>query len=197
MITRALSTWQPWAYAIMRLGKRVENRGNAAGRVPLNGYCGPLLLHASKRWPKSWKGQLQAIGELPQSALETLPGFLPGLSIEDRLRSQDVVPNEIYRTLGCVVGRVEVRGWICRTSPMRGGGGVNGWRLEEGDPALWRILEALTLDQRIWLAGPYAAVLDEVVEFETPIPCVGMQGIFTAPPDVAEACAAAKVRAPA
>lgn len=40
---RALSLTQPWAWIILNLGKRVENRSRNIGN-----YRGPLLLHASK-----------------------------------------------------------------------------------------------------------------------------------------------------
>jgi len=42
---RVLSVRQPWAYAILRLGKDVENRStNLAGT-----YRGPVAIHASKK----------------------------------------------------------------------------------------------------------------------------------------------------
>jgi hypothetical protein len=41
---RALSIRQPWAWAILAMGKDVENRGWSTD------YRGPLLIHASKRW---------------------------------------------------------------------------------------------------------------------------------------------------
>lgn len=45
---KALSIRQPWAYAIVHLGKRIENRSRADGRMPaLCRYRGPLLIHAS------------------------------------------------------------------------------------------------------------------------------------------------------
>jgi hypothetical protein len=42
---KALSIWQPWAWAIIHAGKDVENRGWHTG------HRGPLLIHASKRKP--------------------------------------------------------------------------------------------------------------------------------------------------
>lgn len=46
---KALSIRQPWAWAILHAGKRIENRSRADGRAPdLCRYIGPLLIHASK-----------------------------------------------------------------------------------------------------------------------------------------------------
>lgn len=41
---KAISIWQPWVWAILHAGKRLENRGWQAQ------YRGPILLHASKRF---------------------------------------------------------------------------------------------------------------------------------------------------
>lgn len=41
---KALSIRQPWVWAIMHAGKRIENRDWYCG------YRGPILLHASKWW---------------------------------------------------------------------------------------------------------------------------------------------------
>lgn len=184
---KAISCWQPWAYAIMRLGKRLENRGRVDGRVPLGGYTGPLLLHASKRWPKAWGNQLRAIGQLPQPVLEQLPGFQPNLSIEDKLRMQDVIPNLIYRTLGCVVGRVVVKSWIHQSEC----GGW--WQFCPGRGIGMESIMPPPEDQLRWFAGPWAAELTDVEEFETPIPCLGRQGLFSVPPEVERDVLAAKV----
>ncbi len=46
---KALSIRQPWAWAIVHAGKRIENRSRADGRMPsLCTYRGPLLIHAAK-----------------------------------------------------------------------------------------------------------------------------------------------------
>lgn len=45
---KALSIRQPWAWAILHAGKRIENRSRADGRMPtMCLYRGPLLIHAS------------------------------------------------------------------------------------------------------------------------------------------------------
>ena len=50
---KALSLSRPWGWAILHLGKRIENRQRRDGRMPsLCRHRGPLLLHAAKSWDK-------------------------------------------------------------------------------------------------------------------------------------------------
>lgn len=49
---KAISVQQPWAYAILRLGKNVENRANRRGQDQARkqfAHHGPLLIHTSQR----------------------------------------------------------------------------------------------------------------------------------------------------
>lgn len=48
---RAITVRQPWATAIIRLGKDVENRTRSLGP-----YRGPVAIHASMAWADSWEG---------------------------------------------------------------------------------------------------------------------------------------------
>jgi hypothetical protein len=66
---RALSVQQPWAHAIMRLGKDVENRSWRSK------YSGPLLIHASARREPNPQGQLHEFMAKapPKSRLLHLP----------------------------------------------------------------------------------------------------------------------------
>ncbi|TAJ21804.1 MAG: hypothetical protein EPO65_00455 [Dehalococcoidia bacterium] len=55
-----MSVRQPWAYAILRLGKDVENRANRKGQDAARkqfAHTGPLLIHASTRTagPEAWR----------------------------------------------------------------------------------------------------------------------------------------------
>jgi hypothetical protein len=166
---KAISCWQPWPFAIMRLGKRLENRGRKDGRVPLGGYTGPLLLQASKRW----QGNHQAFRDMPQEVdLEAVD-----LDEADRL---------IKASFGCVVGRATFKRWIRRVDG--GEDQVDIWLDRH-----YGFADPPAGDQLKWWTGPWAAVLDEVVEFETPIPCTGMQGIWTVPPEVEAAVNAARI----
>lgn len=75
---KAISIWQPWAWAILTCGKDVENRSWETK------YRGSLLIHASKRKPTkielryfavlldSIKGEREAT-ELMRRGLESLP----------------------------------------------------------------------------------------------------------------------------
>lgn len=46
---KAISVRQPWVWAIICAGKRIENRSRVDGRIPeICRHRGPLLLHASK-----------------------------------------------------------------------------------------------------------------------------------------------------
>lgn len=59
---RALTLWQPWAYAITHLGKRVENRSWAAPEA-LRG-C-KIAVHAGLRFDAEAFGELEAeLGDL-------------------------------------------------------------------------------------------------------------------------------------
>lgn len=70
---KALTLWQPWAYAVAHLGKDVENRQ----WKPWAGIIGQrIAIHASKRWVKrdmeAWCASLVIHGlaeELPLAAL--------------------------------------------------------------------------------------------------------------------------------
>ena len=46
---KAISIRQPWAWAILNAGKRIENRSRVDGRMPaMCSHRGPLLIHVSK-----------------------------------------------------------------------------------------------------------------------------------------------------
>lgn len=48
---RAISLSRPWPWAILELGKGLDNRSRRDGRRPaICGYRGPLLLHAAWSW---------------------------------------------------------------------------------------------------------------------------------------------------
>jgi hypothetical protein len=49
VIPRVLSLRQPWAWAVMHAGKRIENR-----RWDTR-YRGPVLIHAAKAWSQSYE----------------------------------------------------------------------------------------------------------------------------------------------
>ncbi len=65
MILKALSIQQPWADAILRLGKDVENR-----TWPLR-YRGPILIHAGKRYDREGEEFLPTVAGIPFPNLES------------------------------------------------------------------------------------------------------------------------------
>jgi hypothetical protein len=65
---KAISIRQPWAWAILHAGKRVENRSWAAAPV----YRGPLLIHASKSIGTAVERE-----EAARTLLRAGPGDLP------------------------------------------------------------------------------------------------------------------------
>jgi hypothetical protein len=62
---KALSIRQPWAFAILHLGKRIENRSWWCG------YRGPILIHAGKWWDTR-----QVVADFEAARRATEPSFL-------------------------------------------------------------------------------------------------------------------------
>ncbi len=173
--TRALSILQPWAHAIVHLGKRIENRDWRTGCS----YRGEILIHASKGI-----GSIDAF----DSAVETIRAtvaedswldFLgecidPG--DDDRWRPSDFLPR------GGIVGRARIVGVIDnqRCSEQ--------WRARIGAPAFADEIRDLTPDEAAWWTGGFALVLADV----EPVPfvaCQGALGLWTVTPDVRAAIA--------
>ena len=93
---KALSIRQPWAWAILCAGKRIENRSWQGC-----GYRGPILLHASKRCTRvEFDDASYAIGDATHGALTR--------------RHADFVRYEDLQR-GGIVGRARITG-VLRTS---------------------------------------------------------------------------------
>ena len=69
---KALSIQEPWVYAILKLGKDIENRSRPFW------HTGPLLLHASKRFDHAGYEWLLAEGFRLPSISSFHLGFLRG-----------------------------------------------------------------------------------------------------------------------
>ena len=70
---RVITVWQPWAYALIYLGKDVENRPWSTA------YRGPLLIHSGRRVDPAGTERLRAAGaELPDEAYRT--GHIVGMA---------------------------------------------------------------------------------------------------------------------
>lgn len=90
---RTLSLRQPWAWAILHAGKRIENRTRCLSRT-----LGPFLLHASSGCTRDDYGS--AVASMLMS--EVIPGVA---------QAQDV-PRRADLPLGGIVGRATIRGVI-------------------------------------------------------------------------------------
>lgn len=91
---RAISVMQPWAWAILRGGKTVENRtnrkGQAAARAQFN-RPGPLLIHAGQRYAGSGAyDDVKAMSPLDPGA-PGLPGADPAWTFGAILGAVDLV----------------------------------------------------------------------------------------------------------
>jgi hypothetical protein len=111
----ALSIRQPYAFAILHLGKRIENRGRADGKIPdLCRYRGPLLLHAP-----SWFGAHEVVDQ----ALDSLEiARRNGVDLAPLGR---ITPRLLKEQTGGIVGR-------CRAVRC-----VNSLTELDGKQALW------------------------------------------------------------
>ena len=115
---KVITIRQPWAFAIIRLGKDVENRSWATS------YVGPILIHAAKGLTRT---------EL-LSSLDDIRACLDvdGISslIRKRMVSMSRDPNDYVR--GAVVGVAELA--ACPLRPLRRGGpGFSKWHT----PGAW------------------------------------------------------------
>jgi hypothetical protein len=98
---KAISIQQPWAYAILHLGKDVENR------TWKTKYRGRILIHAGKTIDKKGVGWLNDL--LLREGSKSLPEDLP---------------------TGGIVGAVEITGVIDKSYPNIWFFGPYGWKLK-------------------------------------------------------------------
>jgi hypothetical protein len=151
---------QPWFWAIVRWGKRIENRSRKDGRMPaICRHRGPLLLHASKGMTQQQYND--AVLTMCERGLVRSP------------ISEELVRDNLRR--GGIVG---VCNAIAHIDPS---GRV--WLDPEGteeEPEL-----AASLDWRWWFKGSYALVLADVRRTKL-VPCRGALGLWTPPQDVVE-----------
>ncbi len=175
--TRALSILQPWAHAIVHLGKRIENRAWRNGCD----FRGEILIHASKG-----VGSIDAF----DSAVE---------AVRDAVMSRD--GEEQWMDLREVIDQGEDMRWRPSDLLMRGGivgrariAGVvdnkrcnNRWRARIGAPTFADTRD-LTPEEHAWWTGGFALVLADVEPLPF-VPCPGALGLWTVPPPVRAAIA--------
>lgn len=152
---KALSLRQPWAHAVLHLGKRIENRRWGSD------FRGPFLIHAAKGCGR------QEYADAVEAIRDAL-----GAGIAD---SVNLVPPLEALPRGGIVGMARVVGCIRpRPASVR-----DAFAHDRADAAL----EGLTLtdqDCRWHFADQYGFVLAEVASL-TFMPCRGMLGFFDAP----------------
>lgn len=101
----AISIRQPWAYAIMHLGKRVENRTWSTR------YRGPIYIHAAKGMKReeyeqfAWWWFHEFTGHRTTHAIpsmDSMPrgGIVARADVIDCIRSQHALPHGITREQG-------------------------------------------------------------------------------------------------
>lgn len=163
---KALSIRQPWAWAILRAGKRIENRERADGRMPsMCSYRGPLLIHVSAGCTTGeyndavlWMRQMRLISAFGAD--------VTGLYSDGRVKIEDLA--DLPR--GGIVGICNVVAHVEPTGAMRAR--PDG---ESGSPP-----GLGTLDFRWHKADSYGLVLADV----RPLPFMpfnGALGLFDVP----------------
>jgi hypothetical protein len=156
---KALSIRQPWAWAILHAGKRLENR-DWKGCA----YRGPILIHASKG-----VGTLEEFGSAVDDVLDRVPDEDEAafLAMFDEARGR-VRPGRIER--GGIVGRARIDGVIASARDLDTYG--------EPRAQFWRE------EQHLWYAGGFALVLADVEALPF-VPWKGELGLFEVPDDYA------------
>lgn len=181
---KALSLRQPWAHAVLHLGKRVENRDWAGCS-----YRGPILIHASKTlvlrdFDECMDSIINIVNAKPGNERLEMLKPLAYMSVPLRSKHHGEVTWRPAPTLpiGGIVGRARI------VDVVHPGGRIEG-PISEGP---------LRSGPDSWYTGGFALVLAEVKELPF-IPWRGSLGLFDIPDSVTAAliaeCATAQTRA--
>lgn len=165
----ALSLVQPWAWAILHAGKRIENRNWPYGCA----QRGPIWLHASKgvgtrsEFDAAVEGILDVVrlSDLVQLGVAARVGTVPGLAVVDHTKMW-VPSTDLPR--GAIVGRAEIVGVVKDGRIHRDGASTCEQPTNE---------PLLHLDADYWTGG-FALVLDRVAILREPVPCAGALGFW-------------------
>ena len=163
---RAITVRQPWAYAIVHLGKDVENRS----RDFTGGYRGTIAVHASKT--------------VDEGGFDAVSGILD-LDFEQTCR----IAEQCQGTLGAIIGVVEL-------VDVHHGPGVDhkppicwraadmiGWVPFDGTDAYPDFTPRMCSE---WAQpGQYHLELANPRPLATPVPCRGALGLWTVPDEIA------------
>ncbi len=152
----AISIRQPWVWAILHLGKRIENREQRWR------YRGEVMLHASsfgRFTDAQLRTQLER-GEFaptkPQNeVLDELESAFDMAKDSGVVNPPKVTPRVLFGDhSGAIVGRA-------------------------------RIVDCVENSDSWWFVGPFGLVLEDVRPIATPVPCKGALGLWAVPADVA------------
>lgn len=168
---RALSLTQPWlSWAILTLGKRIENRDWTEGCR----YRGRLALHAAKGLGTREDFDATVTSILGIAGIEPpATKLIRDVAVWNPKRSEwapsATLPRSSILAVCNLVGVIEP--------------GADGrLKIDAAEPAK---SHAKTDEQRRWHFGGFALVLDDVVTLREPVPCKGALGLWRVPADVA------------
>lgn len=111
---KALSMRQPWLWAVLHAGKRIENR-----RRNITNYRGPILLHASsgctlEEWERAFYWVRARFGGEAAVRMPALTDLVRG-GIVGRARIVDVIPRYCAESLAVAAARyfgADPRWWM-------------------------------------------------------------------------------------
>ncbi|NUP13832.1 MAG: hypothetical protein HOW73_47970 [Polyangiaceae bacterium] len=165
---RALSLWQPWAHAVVHLGKRIENREKWTSC----NVRGPFLIHAALG-----VGTRRQFHDAAERTLDTVDE-----AAGERFRDEHLDITTIKRQAL----------WLPRPSLLRGGiigaAEVVDVIKSAQDMATYELSQTIyphhykrvELDQRRWWFGGFALILSNVIPLQFR-PLGGKQGWFDVP----------------
>lgn len=176
---RALTLWPEWAWAICKLGKRVENRSERFARM-IAGQVGDgwLAIHAGKNIggrpgraaTKEGLSDLAFMAEQECWFVELGECYLDQTGVVDHPVAQFTMPGSLVGEHDLCSDELERVGAsaivaVCRVRGVLPPGLVHPWKV----------------------ATSAALKLDDVRVLAKPIPCGGRQGLWTLPEDVERA----------
>lgn len=175
---KALSIRQPWGWAILHAGKRVENRSRRDGGMPQPcHHRGKLLLHVSGSMTRAEHREAAAV--MRARGLVRYDEGDHGLPVIPFPAQIAGMPGQLH--LGGIIGICDVVGHLTPSGWLvfRHGQRVHATDAEVGGEML---------DLR-WWDGGYALVLDNVRSLPF-VRCPGNRGLWNVPRDVLERVAA-------
>lgn len=193
--TPALSLTQPWAWAILHGGNRVENRDWRHGCA----RRGPIWLHAAQGIGSrvDFSGTVTTIRHTLARhgvrGVDLLTAFDASCldeptRIANRIRGKGADLYLPHPTMprGAIVGRANIVGTVERREDDKGVFALGTW----GDEDRGHFKRALKPEEVVWWMGGFALLLEDVVALPEPVPCKGALGFWKVPADVEAKCLA-------